>query len=691
VKATLLDQPDCAFRARCETPKFEKMISGARFSFLLVLAAVAGALNVDKERPVAKVIKVLKEMHDTLEKEADEDQNIYDKMACWCETNEKAKTKAITDGTQRDRDLTAKVPQLAAKGAQLKVEIEQLTKEIKQNEEGLAEATELRAKELGEFRTEEKDGIGSITGLRNAVSALSKPNAALNQQVMLQVQGSISGLARITGAIRHLPAAQRHKIEVLLQSESRGPMKTAAEPQSGEIFGILKGMKESFEANLANAQTEEKEAVATFAEVKATKTKQISTAKEQVDNKKAELADTDEKREQSKEDLEDTRKTVTADQAFLLDLQQRCGSMDKQFADRIKMRNEELEGVSEAMKILMDDDAKDLLNKSTRFVQMSSKRTSASHRSSSRELAARILRNAGSPELSLLASTLKDDVFAKIKESIDKMTAQLNVEQADDVAQRNECIELLNTNEKNLAAKFSEKGDLETKIEDLNLLLERGADEVAAAKAEIVDTKKAMLTASENREQANHDFQTTVTEQRATQELLAKALKKLADVYAAAAFAQVKATVAQHAGAGQAPPQGFGEYKKAGGANGVMGMIENIVEESKQVEAEAVAAETEAQQSYESFIKDSNTSVDALMRANADRAEAMAGADGEKIRAEADLEKTNGDIDGLNTFKDQTHSSCDFLLKNFEVRQSSRTQEIEALAQAKAIMSGAEE
>merc|ERR1719329_1723458 len=115
-------------------------------------------------------------------------------------------------------------------------------------------------------------------------------------------------------------------------------MKTAAEPQSGEIFGILKGMKESFETNLANAQEEEKEAVATFQTVKSSKTQEISTGQQQIDDKKTELADTDEKREQSKEDLTDTRKQVTADQAFLLDLQQRCGSMDKQFADRIKMR-----------------------------------------------------------------------------------------------------------------------------------------------------------------------------------------------------------------------------------------------------------------------------------------------------------------------------------------------------------------
>ena len=35
------------------------------------------------------------------------------------------------------------------------------------------------------------------------------------------------------------------------------------------------------------------------------------------------------------------------------------------------------------------------------------------------------------------------------------------------------------------------------------------------------------------------------------------------------------------------------------------------------------------------------------------------------------------------------HKSCDFTLKNFDIRQTARDQEVEALRQAKAILSGA--
>ena len=48
-----------------------------------------------KNRPVSKVITLLKDMLKQLEKEAEEDEEIYDKMACWCETNDKERTHRI--------------------------------------------------------------------------------------------------------------------------------------------------------------------------------------------------------------------------------------------------------------------------------------------------------------------------------------------------------------------------------------------------------------------------------------------------------------------------------------------------------------------------------------------------------------------------------------------------------------------
>merc|ERR1719456_1269217 len=52
-----------------------------------------------------------------LEKEGEEDEEIYDQLACWCETNDKEKTKAIADAEAKITDLTTKIEELTASSA----------------------------------------------------------------------------------------------------------------------------------------------------------------------------------------------------------------------------------------------------------------------------------------------------------------------------------------------------------------------------------------------------------------------------------------------------------------------------------------------------------------------------------------------------------------------------------------------
>merc|ERR1719387_1199299 len=111
-------------------------------------ATVHSALTFDvaaaKNRPVTKVITLLKDMLKQLEKEADEDEEIYDKIACWCETNDKEKTKAIKDAESRIKDLSTQIEQLSAISAKYATEIKNAKAEVAEDQESLAQATELR-------------------------------------------------------------------------------------------------------------------------------------------------------------------------------------------------------------------------------------------------------------------------------------------------------------------------------------------------------------------------------------------------------------------------------------------------------------------------------------------------------------------------------------------------------------------
>merc|ERR1719428_189943 len=161
-----------------------------RLAICLALIAASGlALSADsddqewKEKPIQKVVRLLKEMQDQVQKEADEDEDMMDKLGCWCDTNEKEKTKASAINTQKITDLTAAIEEYTAKSAQLKVDIENLKTQVGEQTGSLDTATALREKESAEFHASEKDAVQNIASLKTAVMKLEKVQpSALDQE-----------------------------------------------------------------------------------------------------------------------------------------------------------------------------------------------------------------------------------------------------------------------------------------------------------------------------------------------------------------------------------------------------------------------------------------------------------------------------------------------------------------------------
>jgi len=120
-----------------------------------------------------------------------------------------------------------------------------------------------------------------------------------------------------------------------------------------------------------------------------------------------------------------------------------------------------------------------------------------------------------------------------------------------------------------------------------------------------------------------------------------------------------------------------------------MGLIEQIIEDSVKLETEATAAETQAQADYEKLVKDSNALIAALSEAVTAKTGAIADAKVDSTETNSQLQSTVDELKALATEDGELHQECDFVLKNFEVRQDARLQEIEAIQQAKAILSGA--
>merc|ERR1719376_1091591 len=141
--------------------------------------------------------------------------------------------------------------------------------------------------------------------------------------------------------------------------------------------------------------------------------------------------------------------------------------------------------------------------------------------------------------------------------------------------------------------------------------------------------------------------------------------------------------------AGPPPPPGFEAYKKNAASGGVMDLIQQIISDAKAMEAETIRSEEDAQKAYEDFVKDTNGSIETKSKDIVNKSESKAKAESDLVATKDSKEATMLELEQLSNYNAQLHQSCDFVMKNFELRQTARDEEVEALKQAKAILSGA--
>jgi len=492
---------------------------------LLVLATVAVGLrldDVDETRPVTKIVNLLKDMQKQLEVEQEEDQKVYDEVACWCAKNDEEKTEAIKNAEQSITQLTARIEELTAQSARLNTEIANLNKEIASNNQSLDTATALRQKQLAEFNAEEKDLLQSITSLKAAITVLSKHNSSFVQQ---------DALFNIASMLHHQLYKHAELLaEVVTPSQQKTMRAFIQDPsygnQSGAIFGIMTNMLEEFESNLSNSKKDEAEDAEAYQKLKAAKIEEIAAAQAQVDKKTTEKANADEKLAQAKQDREDTRNSLSADEQFLMDLKEKCKMTDEEWEQRTKTRQEEILAVSQAIGILAGDDARDNFAKTVGFLQISKAK---------REQAANVLRAVANkyhnPKMSAMASKVRLDAFTKVKKAIDDMVTQLLAEKEDEIKHNDWCVNELNTNRNDLEQTARDRSDSEASIQSLTSTIKQMTEEINTLTKELDTLAVELKRGGEDREKANNEFQVTLQDQRETQGLLRKAIDVLKGFY----------------------------------------------------------------------------------------------------------------------------------------------------------------
>jgi len=722
-----------------------RTVTACAVALLLVGAAVAqdapsSALSADMS-PVRKVVTLIEEMKEQVEKDASDDLAAYDKYMCWCKTNDKEKGDAIASDQVKIEQLGAFIEEASATEGELKTQIASLSSDIADDQDALATAVATRDKEYAAFQAEESDMKETKGLLKEAIQVLSKVQllqkhgkaseaqvhsvlmqlkekiqskapvrfASVMQKDLFDMFGSIDTAARSRQGLRGASFEQSKKLlpwekteEQVGKEANPNALEGAAanaksfNSRSGGILGLLAEMSDQFTADLASAEKQDFEAEVSFQSLKAAKLGEIEVGSKAKESKEADLADTLDQAAKAKEDRESTTAAMEADQGFLVNLQKDCKSEDEQYKARSKTRSEEIVALAETIKLLTEDESRDLFGKSVTLLQLSGSSVKASSseaalvqdRAMERAMQkiAAVARRHQNWALASLAVRTGLDAFSKVKEVMDKMLVELANQQKDESAKREFCNKDIDSTEDSIKVADNTKEDLDEKHLRIVNTLESLSRDIDDIKAEEADMQVSLKQAGEQRKAENQVFQQSVTDQRATINILNKAQQRLKMFY-------TPALVEIHAhqpGRAVAPkPEPPGDYSKSAGAGGVMQLLAKIVENAEVAEKELTMDEQQSQALYAEFVKVTTATIEADRAAISDKAGLTAQAEADKSETQEAQLGNDQELGKLNDLLKAQHLDCDWLIKYYDIRQQARAEEIDAINDAKAVLSGA--
>merc|ERR1719276_535939 len=430
-----------------------------------------------------------------------------------------------------------------------------------------------------------------------------------------------------------------------------------------------------------------------------------------------------------KNDLGDSADGLADDKKFLADLDKNCESKQKLYDENVKMRGQELAALADTIKVLNDDDALELFKKtlpgaSASFLQIQVSASAMKNRALALIQEAQNSSMQRRPALDFISLALRGKKigFEKIIGMIDDLVVELKAEQEEDEKKKEYC-----------AAEFDKSEDkhkvLTKSISDLESAIAESEEGITTTKAEIEALSdgikaldKSVAEATEQRKEENEEYTALMAGNSAAKELLAFAKNRLNKFYnpklykappkrelsdedratlaAGGTLAPTEApggiagtgvtVLAQKADPGPAP-EAPKEFKKKGEeSNGIIAMIDLLIKDLDKEMTTAEFTEKDAQEDYKTFMADSSAK-------RAEDSKMLTDKEGTKADLAASLQENGAakeaavkELMATEQYISSLHADCDWLIKYFDIRKEARTNEIDAMQKAKAVLSGAD-
>lgn len=679
-------------------------------SVLGATSVVMGSGVSSNESPIRKIINLLDDMVKQLQLEKEDDDAVYAKLSCWCKKNNGEQT-AIREKAVADFDAavaSAKEAFAAMQALEEKRNKEFTAKSAKSKEEStfretcLSEAKEFNARDI-ELKETAKAAGTAITILKGGQSLLQtkRPEVDAIMQKLLK-SSVVNSLATLKPEM--IVTLESYFDNRDVSSFLQQPVGYASySSQSSGVVGMLSQMKEDLEAQISEGGKAEAERRATCKSKLAALNKEVAALGESIDAKEKRIGELAADNADAKAAADEANTTRLNAQEFLAKLTAQCNEADEQYASRTASRTEEIKACNETIEILDNDASFKALGKNAAAPAFLQLRRDSIKRENGASLAMFAIESVSKKNArvmliqSLIRSAMqtntKAGVFDSVIKAIDELVGELKAEQAQEVSDRDNCIETENSLKRdvddtkfhlNTAQETSE--ELAAKIKMLTTEIE----EHAAVKAEI---EAQVAEATKIREEGAKSFSVEANDQKETQAILNKAIERMSQVYKGL-LQQPGADVIEFGATSTTPGSAPAAFTKSGatqqneGGNKVVGLLTTVLKDSEAALAKAEQAENDAIAQYEEFMRVSTRDSKAASEAIATKSQRRVNAEAGKENADKDAASLQTKLTSLIEEVLKTQDSCAFLINNFTLRQQKRIEEMESLKTAKQYLQG---
>jgi chromosome segregation ATPase len=664
------------------------------FGAFLASTGVQGAKSGDKT--ITKVVKLLQRMLDKSKKDADDDKEAYAKYKCYVDTNEADKTASIKKLTEQIDLLESKIAELQARNGELSTQTATLSSDMTENKAMQKSATAVRKASIKSFNSMEEDLEKGIDQMKEAISVLSsialrqsQASVGKKEAVLLNMGSEVRNSLVAVSAL--LPEDKKQLMESFLQGTAEHSAKGDA------ITDILKKLKTTFEGNLKSAQDSAGAEKKAFEDSIETLDDSWNNMDKSLKEKNQEMGDNDDELGSKKTALEEATKQKGDDEDFLEKLLEMAAKKAKNYEERKMLRANEDAAIAECISILNSDEAFDTFGTTdatstgaTSFVQIRQLRGGLEQQQAQLAL---ILERAASQghntRLARIAASVRTGhVFTSVMDEIKKMKETIVEEGTADSEQLSWCKSERTNSDADLDAKKSQIKTLNSAIDKLDGTINDPKtglkDMITEKEAALVQNQKSQADETETRGKENKAYQEDVSNLASAEDILAKAIKVLNRYYD-----QLDEHMKENKDSTNllqedpAPPKTYGNFEgqsKSGGK--AIDMLEFILKATQDEHSDADKSEASAQSDFDDSmtkLKTAETNMQkSLIKLKADLTEA----EKQLLEKRSDLKDTTEAKEAIENYLDKIKPGCDFITKNFDLREKNRATETTALNKA---------